>query len=295
MQIINFQLTVAKIILLGIIINMRISSIQNFRYNTPRNNIRFEASNAASMDSSGGNNEDNRPKPLPNWARKAMLGTLVVITLKNDSVVQSWFKSEPTQEELDKIEYYDDIQKVRKEKGVSTAFYHLNKLNDIEQPKVKALGDGKYQLDFELDDRRVWMDIRLDENNKDTINGRVKINGMPSAKFKAVFPSEDKDEFKVMLLDKENKKYIFGRDFSGELYKVSNGKKYPLNLKNVEKYEQYMQELETLDDFSFFTDANPMWRNLNYIILIMLFFAEAKYDSDKRKQRENEDNNKREF
>lgn len=279
---------------------MRILNIQNVRYDTNgnihNNYINFKSSkNKEHVDSSNIDKRNNSQKPLPEWARKAMLGTLVLIALKNEPVVQNWFKPDPTQEELDKIEYYEDIQKIRKEKGVSSAFYHVGRLNEIEAPKIKALGDGKYQLDFKLDNRKIGMNILFDENNKDTIKGSVKIDGNPSVRFKAIFPSENKDEFKVMLLDKENKRYIFGRDYFGELYKVENGKKQTLNRENVEEYEKYQEALETLDDWSFFTNENPLWRNLNYLLLIYLLFMEAKHDSLRRKQKENENTNRQEF
>ncbi len=45
---------------------------------------------------------------------------------------------EPTQEELDKTEFVHDYGKLIKDKGVSSAFYHLSQLTDIEQPKSKS-------------------------------------------------------------------------------------------------------------------------------------------------------------
>lgn len=271
---------------------MRVSFIPN---GVSSNNIRFKGSVSSVPQNHRPNNKPQpENKPLPEWARKSMLGLVIFFTVKNEPVVQDLFTSNNlSQEELDKIEYYQDVQNVRKDEGVSTAFYQLNKLDDIERPKIKKIGKDSYALVFNLDKTNVNLELTLNKNSKDIIQGRVKVGKGDWVNYKAVFPNENKDEFKILLEDKKvNKKMVFGRDFNGELYRVVGDKKVTINSKNVEKYEQYKENLEAYDDLRFFTDENPLWRNLNYLILIFLLYNEMKHDNMRRKNKQNlEDKN----
>ena len=97
-------------------------------YKTYSNNINFRSS-ASMTPPCSDNNQENENKPLPEWARKTMLATLVLITLKNEPVVQNFFRSnELSKEELGRTEFVHSFQNVRKDKGVSSAFYQLNRL-----------------------------------------------------------------------------------------------------------------------------------------------------------------------
>lgn len=269
---------------------MRIQSINRTQYN--KNNIYFKNSSSINSSASGklgnydnGNNEGNNRKPLPEWARKTMLFTLVFFTLKNEPLVQDFFSSNTlSEEELDRDEFFEDVQKMRKETGKSAAFYHLNSLYDLEQPKIKAIGEDKFSLDFNLDNQTVNLEMKLDENNKDTICGRFRLGeNSKFIKYKAIFSPDSVDEFRILLND-GTKSYILGRDYNGELYKIENHKKEILNKENVERYEQYLEDLEMLDDFRFFTNDNPLWRKLNYLLLIFLVYAEYKHDQRRRKE-----------
>ena len=164
-------------------------------------------------------------------------------------------------------------------------FYHLNQLTDIEQPKVKALDKNAYSLEFELDKQKVIMEMALDQNNKDTIQGRVKLGDRNFVNYTAVFPKDNKDEFKILIKDK-NTKYIFGRDYFGELYQIQNGKKVQLNKKNVQRYKEYQETLETMEKFKFFSNENDFWRKANIVLLIFLLLNEMAHDHLKRKEKE---------
>lgn len=261
--------------------------IQTINYVSSYNQIKFGAKNNTKQritKNKDSNQNDN--KPLPEWARKSMLAALVFFAVKNDPAVQNYLHPyEPTQEELDKTEFVHDYGKLIKDKGVSTAFYHLNQLTDIEQPKVKALGKNAYSLEFDLDKQKVIMEMTLDKNNKDTIRGRVKLGERNFVSYTAVFPNDNKDEFKILIKDK-NTKYVFGRDYFGDLYQVRDGKKVKLNKKNVQRYEEYQEELEALDKFRFFTNQNDFWRKANLVLLIFLIFNEMVHDHAKRKLKE---------
>ena len=275
------------------IINMKIYNIQNPIYNTQAT---FKgSSNKATkpeIDNSDFDkfeqeekpfNKPQKKKPLPEWARKSILFTLVFLAFKNDPYVQNLIHPyEPTQEEIDKDKFVHDYGNLIKEKGISTAFYQLDRLNDIEEPKIKEIGKNTYSVEFDLDKQKVTMEMTLDKNNKDSIHGRVKLDNSDFVKYTAVFSDNNKDEFKILINDKKNRKYVFGRDYFGELYQIQNGKKVQLNKKNVKRYEDYQETLEDLDKLEFFTNKNDFWRKANIVLLIFLLFNEMAHD--KRRQ-----------
>lgn len=245
--------------------------------------------------SENNNSDDNnikKSKPLPEWARKGMLFTLVFFTLKNEPFVQNIFDSHMlTEEELDRDEFFEDVQSIRKENEKSPAFFHLNSLYDIEQPKIEALGYNHYLLEFNLDNQQIKMEMNIDKENKDLITGNVRLGeDNKIIDYKAKFDPDNVEEFKLVLNDGK-KKYLLGRDYNGELYKIENNKKEILNKNNVEKYEQYMENLETLDDLRFFTNDNPLWKKLNYLLLIILVYAEYRHDKMRQKQQEQDSDN----
>ncbi len=266
---------------------MRIYSLANYNLN---NKIAFKASNPNKTNRTSENKRDeNQNKPLPDWARRAMLFTVLFFAFKNDPTVQRIINPyEPTQEDIDRTEFYEDTRKmIKKGKGeISSAFYQLDWLTTIEEPKVKALGKNSYALEFNLDKQKVNMEMTLDKNNKDTISGRVKLDNRDFVNYKAVFSPDNKDEFKILVKDK-NAKYIFGRDSFGELYQVRNNKKVYLNKQNVQRYEEYQEMLDDLDKFSFFTNANPFWRKANYILLMLLVYMEMQHERAKQRARQN--------
>lgn len=234
-------------------------------------------------------NEEDAQKPLPNWARKTMLFVVVFFAFKNDPTVQRLLPSgEPSQEELDKTEFVNSVQKMRKEKGVSSSFYHLNRLMDVDRPKITKLGKDYYNAKVALDDETLDIKMHLDSTNKDTIYGEFQSEGSKKAlKYKAIFSKEDKDEFKVLIKDGD-KAHVLGRDFDGELYILKGKQKVPLNNKNTEKYQEYLDMLDMRDDLEFFTDSNSLWRKLNYLLLIFLLYNEMKYDNQRRKNNKND-------
>jgi len=269
-------------------------------YTTPFPRINNSRISFGSSTKSPSAPDDNRPeldnktnsnKPLPEWARKSMLGVLIFFAFKNDPNVQNLLHPyEPSQEDLDKIEFFDNIQTIRKDKGKSSAFYQINNLSDIEVPKIKSLGNNAYSLEFELDSHKINMEMLLDKNNKDTITGRIKLGEQDFLNYKAIFSPDDIHNFKVIIKDKNDKKYLLGRDSSGELYQIRGGKKFILNSKNVQRYEEHKQRLEELEKFRFFTNENDFWRKANLVILIYLVFMEMLHDRARRKMKEKDNN-----
>ena len=275
---------------------MKIKSITNNIFNNTNlqsNSVSFRgdsySKNRLSDDfdkfdnSNNPKNNKNKDKPLPTWFRKSLIVVLAYFTLKNEPFVQNLFDSGMmTEEELDRDEFFEDVAKIRKDQGKSAAFYQVNRLYDIEQPKIEALGYNDFLLEFNLDKQKVNLEINFDENNKDTISGKVQLgeNSKP-IKYKAVFPQDDIDEFRLFLND-NGKSIILGRDIDGSLYKLENNKKEVLNSKNVEKYEQYLEKIDIEKDWEFFTSANPFWRSLHYVLLILLLYQEYEYDKNRR-------------
>lgn len=234
-------------------------------------------------------NEEHPQQPLPNWARKTMLFICVFFAFKNDPTVQKLFPSDqPTQEELDKTAFVNSVQKMREEKDVSSSFYHLNRLIDIDKPKITQLDKDYYNVKVALDNNTVNVKMLLDSTNKDTISGEFQTEGSnKTLEYKAIFSKENKDEFKILIKD-DNKIHVLGRDFDGELYILKGNKKVPLDTQNTEKYQEYLDMLDMQDDLKFFTSSNSLWRKLNYLLLIFLLYNEMKYDKQRRKNNENE-------
>lgn len=262
----------------------------NFKSSIPVNQNSYDSFDNGENDNN--DNNSNQRKPLPEWARKAMIFTVVFFAFKNDPTVQNLlYSNEPSEDEKTRNEFFEDVQKMRKEDGKSSSFYHLNRLYDIEQPEIKTLGDNRYSLEFNLDNQKIQLEMKLNKKNKDTISGRIKTGeNQKFVNYKAIFSPDSIEEFKILLNDGEEK-FLIGRDTNGELYKIKNHKKEILNNENVEKYEQYLENLETYDDLRFFTNENSLWRKLNYILLIFILYNEYQHDKNRRKQKNNTDDN----
>jgi len=247
-------------------------------YPIRNNQIKFKANNNTTNPQPPASNDKQQQeiKPIPGWVRKTMIGTLILFAVKNSPGIQRLMPYEPTQEESDRTEYYQDVQSMSKPKGKNSSFYQLNQLNDYEQPAIKKISPNTYALNFELDKQKIDMQIRLDKSQKDTIQGKIKINNAKIQNFKAIFSPDDINEFKVLFNDSENNKIILGREkYSGDLYQIKNNKKEYLNHKNVESYERKQEELK---DKEFWNKINPTLRKLNIIILMLLVYNEMKLD-----------------
>lgn len=270
---------------------MKILPLNNIKYYS--NNVSFKSKyhqddNIEDEFISNQDKEPKKEKPIPNWARKLMLASLIFFTFKNDPFVQNLFAdNEISQEEMDRTEFFKDVQKMIKDNGISSSFYQLNMLADIETPKIKSMGNNTYSLSFNLDKQNVNLVMKLDSNNKDIIQGKIKVGKSDFVNYIARFQSDDKDRFSIILKDKDNKKFIFGREADGELYQVKNGKKCVLNSENTKKYEDYLKSRELYDDFRFFTNENDLWRKLNILLVIYLLYNEARYDKARRQEKNN--------
>lgn len=261
---------------------MRIARINNYNYKP----VMFRAEKRQDLPQNK-QPDKNRQKPLPDWARRTMLFSLIFLAFKNDPGVQRLLSSdELTQEEKDQIAFCQDFQNVRKEKGVSNAFYQLNQFYNLESPKVKALGNNSYAVDFELDDKNVSLEMRLDKNQKDTIRGRIKVNDGGFVKYKAVFPSDKKEKFKIIMQNEKKDTVVLEREYFGKLYLVQGKNKKLINSKNIQKYEEYQEQLEELDKWSFFTNKNDFWRKANLILLMFLCYREMQYEKRRAQERQ---------
>ncbi len=279
---------------------MKIYPIQNYTTKNTSSKPTFRASISLNQPPirNNYNNDDNdngKKEKLPDWARKMAIGSLVVFAIQSDPNVKKLFNKENiVEEEPDKTEFVEDLQKYNKEDSVSSAFYQLGQLYDIETPNIQKLAKNKYQLDFNLDNQKISLDMNIDQNKKDTITGEIRTESGEDFKYKAIFPDSATEQFKILLADKNtHKQLILGRDYEGNLYKITNGKKVALNSKNVERYQKRLQDAE--EDWgalNFFTDKNPLWRKLNYLLLTYLVLNEMCYDRIKRKKEDEENNNK---
>lgn len=281
--------------MLGFKKDMKIDAIKNYKtYNAnfksnttipPEDNQRYHVQ----LDND--NRNDNEPKkPMPDWLRKTILGGLVLWAVQSQPIVQEFLKSdELKQAEKDKNEYFESTIKYDKKSEPSPAMYHLNRLADVDNPKIKTLRNDIYKLEIPIDSgKTIKIQLELNGENKDVITGYLSTNKSKHTKFYAKFSSENPEEFTVAFRNKNNDKYVFGRNPNGELYQIKGNKKVILNSENTKKYQEYLEGLELLDKYEFFTNRNDLWRKLNLILLIYLLLNEMAYDHMKRKKENNE-------
>ena len=210
-----------------------------------------------------------------NYFRKGVLGSLILWTLSSEPVVQDFFKSSSEKaEEKARTEYFEDVAELNH----SSPMHHLNVVADVDMARIQKFDMG-YMLDINFDDgKEVNFILDTPISKGDTLTGYLLENNKDFRRFEAVFSKEVPDNFQVTIYGKNKKKNIFVRDSEGYLYEIIDGKKKVINSENVEKYQKKLENLQTLEDWKFFTDKNPLWRHLNYILLIYLLLRERSYD-----------------
>lgn len=275
---------------------MRITPIQNYGYS----NIKFTGSAPVNMNwreccepssEKDNNNNDNR-KDMPEWFRKGALFGLITFAVVNDPATKEFLKPENIkQQERILNEYFEDVSKL----GYSVPAYHLNRIAEIDKPIIKSKGLGNYNMELTLDkDKKIEFDIHISGKNDNLLYGYFKSNDGKILKYKALFNPKNPNEFEILVRDKDNKKYVFGRKPSGELYKLENGKRVVLNNKNAKAYQDRLNAQKSLDNLEFFTNKNDMWRKLNLILLFFLTINEWGHDIQRRDEaKEREKQNKK--
>ena len=115
---------------------MKIQSVQNYQYN-----YKFTGASVPHYhlnNSENGNKEDKPQKPMPEWARKGALATLLFFAFKNDPAVQNLMLSDETKrEEKYKTEFLQDSYLLDSKYNSSPAMYHLNRLVDVDNINIK--------------------------------------------------------------------------------------------------------------------------------------------------------------
>ncbi len=268
---------------------MKIQRIQNFTYNTHFNGA--ATPNYHINDISGNNSENKTPdNQIPEWARKGMLALLIFFAVKNDPSVQNLMKPESIKrEEKARTEYFEDVHKLGNENKIYPAVYHLNRLADVDNIGIKSNGRETYTLNLKLDSINADILITLSSVADNTLSGTIKIKNGENARFKAIFSDKKPDEFELQIRNPNNEKFTLGRTAKGEFYQVKNNKKVVLNKKNVEKYQKSLENIpnyEDMENISFFTTKNDMWRKLNLILLSFLLLAEMNHDNNKRREKQ---------
>lgn len=265
---------------------MKIQAIQNYQYN----NFKFTGATVPhyQINRSQNNNDNNNNKgQIPEWARKGVLAVLVFFAFKNDPAVQNLMKSADTErEEKTRTEFFEDVSKLSEKENLAPATYHLNRFADVDNIGIKSKGRENYNLEINLDSIKTNTFLTILPIDNNSISGSFRNNG-EHIRYRAIFSKDNPDEFTVILRNKNNDKYTFGRTPRGEFYRLDGKKKVILNKKNVEKYQKSIENIpnfEDMQDIKFFTNENDMWRKLNIILLVFLLFAEMSHDNARRKQ-----------
>lgn len=220
---------------------MKIYPIQNFAsktYSKPS----FSSSISLNQSPIGNNYNgkgDDEKKHLPDWARKMAIGTLVVFAVQSDPNVKKYSIKKILQlKNLTKLSLLKICKNITKQILLVLHFINLGNCMMLRLRNPKTF-KNKYQLDFDLDNQKISLDMNINENKKDTIIGEIRTENGGNFKYKAIFPDDAIEQFKILLVDKDtHKQLILGRDYEGDLYKITNGKKVVLNSKNVERYQK---------------------------------------------------------
>lgn len=264
---------------------MRISPLQNYSYN----NIKFCATTPMNVDLHRQYEpQENQPKneyKIPEWVRKSTLFGLIAIALANDPVTKNYFKSEEDKynENLRK-EYFENVSK----SGLTSATHHLNQLADIDLPTIKSNNHNNYHLKLKLDNDDIDFSIYIPDASKNELNGIFKLNNKRAMGYKAIFNEKNPNEFEVYIRDKKNQKYVFGRTEKGQLYRLIGNKRIFLNNKNVQKYQEKLEDIEKKE---FFSTENPTWRNIYFLLLFLLTLNEWGHDLERKEAQANKNKN----
>ena len=266
---------------------MKIQSVQNYQYN-----YQFSGASAPHYHINHPKNSDNEEKtqkPMPEWARKGALATLLFFAFKNDPAVQNLMLSDETKrEEKYKTEFLQDSYLLDSKYNSSPAMYHLNRLVDVDNISIKTKSMNYYQISIPFDKKQINTQISLIPVSQNTLTGKIKDQSGQSIQYKAIFSEDNPDEFKIQMRNKNNDTYIFGRTSKGEFYCIDGNKKVILNKKNVQKYQQNIKNIpdfEDMQNLDFFTTQNNMWRKFNLIILAFLLLNEMAHDNARRKNK----------
>lgn len=265
---------------------MRIQAVQNYQHNN------FTGATVPHYQINHGKSNDKEPtphKPMPEWARKGALATLLFFAFKNDPAVINFMTPEETKrEEKFKTEFLEDVYELRNKYDNSAAMYHLNRLIDVDNLNINTKNMAYYQISIPLDKKRIDTQISLFPMGHNILTGKIKDQNGQSVQYRAVFSDDNPDEFKIQMRNKNNDTYTFGRTPKGEFYQIDGSKKIILNKKNVQKYQKSIENLpnfEDIQDLEFFTTKNDMWRKLNLLLLAFLLFNEMAHDNARRKSK----------
>ena len=267
---------------------MRISNIQNY------NSIYFSA--MAPTANRGWRTyseppKDNEPKEskIPEWFRKSALFSLITLAVINDPATKKFFEGNINQQDVYRNEYFEDVSKF----NIPAVKYQLNRLGDVDKPIIKSNNLKNYVLELELDNgKKVEFNVDLNSPNDSILHGYFKTtDNSIMLKYKAIFSSKNQDEFKIIIRNKKNQNYIYGRTPKGELYQQIGNKKVIINKENAEKYQNELKQLKDYGNFEFFTNKNDIWRKLNLILLFLLTVNEWGHDLE-RKEKETKDKQK---
>ena len=182
----------------------------------------------------------------------------------------------------------EDVASLKENNQLYPAIYHLNRFADVDNIGIKSHGRNTYSLDLALDKEKINTIITISPYSNNHLFGTFKNKDGSNIRYKAIFSTENPNQFEIHMRNPNNDKYVFGRSPNGEFYRIDGNKRVILNKKNVERYRKSLENIPNYDDMeniSFFTNKNDMWRKLNLILLSFLIFLEMSHDNAKRRNK----------
>ena len=202
-----------------------------------------------------------------------VLNAIVVTPIMKHNLDKSWREKMEYEHAINQ-DFYNLSDKLYKKDGVSSAYFNINKLHDVDGATIIKSSQNDYLAAFELDNKVINMHMNINEQNKDSISGVMTIKGkqdndsvMWINDYYIKFTDKDAPNFTLKLKSREDnseeKNITLSRN-GDELYLIENGKKVLINKKNVNEYREN-QSLEE-EKLELYKSANER----NRVTLIFL-------------------------
>lgn len=246
---------------------MRIASINN---TYPR--IAFKSTAGGTLSNQPDINPDETPENEPpktscmgclgNILYTALLVNTIVLMPMAKKDLGERIEKHTTAENVKNNDYIDLKNKLHMKDTVSTAFYQVNKLHDVDNAEFKKTGDNQYEILFTLDESVVNMSVNVNPDNKNNISGALVIGDKNNPDkhlwvhdYTINFSEKEIGKFALQMKSRENntekEKIILERNYD-ELYIINENGRKKLNAENVAEFkknrEEYWELLELYDD-----------------------------------------------
>lgn len=236
-----------------------------------RNNINFKNSAGGTINPQYRPNYDNNeqdPHPSHGCLRSLgngiywglVLNAIVITPIVKHNLDKTWQQKMEYEHSINQ-DFYNLSDRLYKKDGKATAYFHLNKLHDVDGAMITKASQDDYFATFELDEKAITMHMNISDRNKDSISGVMTIKDpldndslMWINDYSIKFSDKNINDFTLKLKSREDnskeKTLTLSRQ-GNTLYLVENGKKTLLNSKNITAYEENQKLQE---------ESNEMYR-----------------------------------